>query len=193
VGIAWTQFSWEAFATLATGLAAVVAALVVGWRQTGIAGRQNDQLAQQSEYARQTAERDYLLQAQAFRLALLSERKLVLEEFRRLWGVWIQNATLQDEDWNALRRVLHQAQLVYSHDLSQKIGRALDGTLTERRMHERANQAHARGDGEKATEYLERAFKAEDEVSEVMMKLLAEMIGETQVLHCGALAPLTGR
>jgi hypothetical protein len=38
--IHWDQFSWEAFATLATGFAAVIAAMIVGLRQSGIADRQ---------------------------------------------------------------------------------------------------------------------------------------------------------
>jgi nucleoside permease NupC len=40
--IYWSSFIWEVFATLATGLAAVAAALVIGLRQMGIA---KDQVA----------------------------------------------------------------------------------------------------------------------------------------------------
>lgn len=38
--IDWNSFSWEAFATLAAGFGAVIAATVIGVRQTGIADRQ---------------------------------------------------------------------------------------------------------------------------------------------------------
>lgn len=40
--IFWTQFSWEAFATLATGVAAVFAAAFVGLRQLRILTSQNE-------------------------------------------------------------------------------------------------------------------------------------------------------
>lgn len=42
-----TEFSWEALATLVTGLAAVIAAMLVGLRQAGIADRQSRILARQ--------------------------------------------------------------------------------------------------------------------------------------------------
>ncbi|MFO0437668.1 MAG: hypothetical protein ACK5YD_03995 [Phenylobacterium sp.] len=38
--IDWIAFTWEAFATLATGAGAVAAAVVIGLRQSAIAGRQ---------------------------------------------------------------------------------------------------------------------------------------------------------
>lgn len=40
MAINWGAFTWEAFATLVTGLAAVGAALVVAYRQAGIVERQ---------------------------------------------------------------------------------------------------------------------------------------------------------
>ncbi len=45
--IYWTGFSWEAFATLATGLTAVAAAWWVGQKQTAISRRQTEILARQ--------------------------------------------------------------------------------------------------------------------------------------------------
>ena len=44
--IAWSSFSWEAFATLVTGLAAVVAAFVLGRTQIAIQKKQTDIQAQ---------------------------------------------------------------------------------------------------------------------------------------------------
>jgi len=38
--IQWCQFDWQSFATLTTGLAAVLGAVIVGWKQVGIADRQ---------------------------------------------------------------------------------------------------------------------------------------------------------
>lgn len=47
--IDWSAFSWEAFATLATGLAAVAGAIVIGLKQVRITGRQTAILNQQAE------------------------------------------------------------------------------------------------------------------------------------------------
>lgn len=49
--IAWTEFSWEAFATLTGGILAVVAALAVGIRQTQISRDQTTILARQVHLA----------------------------------------------------------------------------------------------------------------------------------------------
>jgi hypothetical protein len=46
--IYWSTFSWEAFATLATGASAVLAALVVGLKQSSIADRQSQILERQT-------------------------------------------------------------------------------------------------------------------------------------------------
>lgn len=45
--IYWSTFTWEAFATVATGILAVAAAAWVGRRQADIAARQTDILARQ--------------------------------------------------------------------------------------------------------------------------------------------------
>lgn len=49
--IAWSEFSWEAFATLAAGAMAVGAAIWVGRRQLKIADRQTEILGQQAAIA----------------------------------------------------------------------------------------------------------------------------------------------
>jgi hypothetical protein len=49
--IYWTQFTWEAFATLASGLSAVGAAVVIGLRQVAISNRQSEILQRQVELA----------------------------------------------------------------------------------------------------------------------------------------------
>ena len=45
--IYWEQFTWEAFATLTTGAAAVAGAVVIGLRQAKIADRQSKILSRQ--------------------------------------------------------------------------------------------------------------------------------------------------
>ena len=39
-GLVWSAFDWQSFSTLTTGFLAVAGAVVVGWRQVGIAERQ---------------------------------------------------------------------------------------------------------------------------------------------------------
>ena len=46
--IQWCQFDWQSSATLTTGLAAVIGAVFVGWKQAGIAERQADISEQQT-------------------------------------------------------------------------------------------------------------------------------------------------
>jgi len=47
--IAWCSFSWEAFATLFTGVAAVVGASIIGWRQSEIMAKQTAIAERQAE------------------------------------------------------------------------------------------------------------------------------------------------
>jgi hypothetical protein len=56
--IDWNAFTWEAFSTLATGLAAVLAAIVIGLRQAGIAHRQAEIADQQRKILGQQADTD---------------------------------------------------------------------------------------------------------------------------------------
>lgn len=65
--IYWTEFTWEAFSTLATGLAAVIAAVIVGLRQAGIADRQAGISAQQTKIlAKQVALDELKLRSDLF-------------------------------------------------------------------------------------------------------------------------------
>ena len=70
----WTSFSWEAFSTLATGAGAVLAAVVIGVRQSAIAERQVAIADRQSR----------ILEKQAH----LEELKLRSELFERRFAVY---------------------------------------------------------------------------------------------------------
>jgi hypothetical protein len=71
--IAWCDFSWEAFATLFTGLAAVGGAICVGLKQVAISRRQTAIL-----------ERQVKLQAQSLRSDRFDRRYRVFEETQNL-------------------------------------------------------------------------------------------------------------
>src|SRR5690606_10330340 len=58
--IYWTEFTWDAFSTLATGLGAVIAAVIVGLRQAGIADRQTSISHQQTKVLAKQVDLDEL-------------------------------------------------------------------------------------------------------------------------------------
>jgi hypothetical protein len=84
--IAWTDFSWEAFATLATGIGAVVAAIVVGLRQAGISDRQSRIL-----------ERQVGLDELKLRSDLFDRRFAVYEATRKFVGHIMAHASEPDQ------------------------------------------------------------------------------------------------
>lgn len=58
MSVAWNEFSWEAFATLTTGLGAVAAAAWVGLRQTSISNQQTKILDRQTQLAELTLKQE---------------------------------------------------------------------------------------------------------------------------------------
>lgn len=78
--IDWEAFTWEAFATLATGGAAVVAAYKVGKRQIDIQARQTS------------------LQEIALRSSLFDKRYLVFENTRAFLGYILREANSPDPE-----------------------------------------------------------------------------------------------
>ena len=72
--IAWHEFDWQSFATLATGLSAVIAATLVGLRQTDIQHRQTK------------------VQEDALRLELFEKRYLVFQKAEQFLREIVQEA-----------------------------------------------------------------------------------------------------
>jgi hypothetical protein len=180
--IDWAAFSWEAFATLATGLAAVGAAIIVGYRQIGLTSRQLDVLSEQAKLGEAASLRDHSLKIQTLQLELLERRMSVVDEIRRIWGQWTRDGRLNSEDWSALRTTFHQAQLLYPRNISEDIGIALDNLHLQEHYQNRANQYHGRGKSEQADDYLERSFAADDRVKEVMQGLLGKVISASRIV-----------
>lgn len=91
MSIYWSQFSWEAFATLVAGLAAVVAAYYVGKNQIKIQKRQlrlieNDQ-----------------------KIQLLEKRISCVTDMRELHFAYQQHAKLNPEEMFKFNKLLEQA------------------------------------------------------------------------------------
>lgn len=72
--IDWQAFTWEAFATLSTGVGAVIAALVIGLRQAEIQRRQT-----------KISERQTLILLRQTQLAELTLRKELFEKRHRIY------------------------------------------------------------------------------------------------------------
>lgn len=79
--IVWTAFTWEAFATLATGVLAVGAAFYVGHRQTTISDQQRKILAKQVD-----------LDAFRLRNELFEKRFALYEETRKYLSAIVRDA-----------------------------------------------------------------------------------------------------
>jgi hypothetical protein len=80
--IHWAEFDWPSFATLATGAMAVLAALVVGLKQTHIADRQTKILEQQTKLAELT-----------LRHNLFEKRYVIYDATRHFLGEILSHAT----------------------------------------------------------------------------------------------------
>lgn len=105
--IYWDQFTWEAFATLVAGGAAVAGAVVVANRQHGLAERQTEILARQAE-----------LSTLAIRADLFDRRMKVYETTREFLSKIVLHGTPPDDPaeiaFNGARR---DARLLFSKTL----------------------------------------------------------------------------
>jgi hypothetical protein len=85
--IQWEAFSWEAFSTLVTGLAAVLAAWSIGKRQVGIAEKQADIL-----------KRQVLLDEFKLRTDLFERRFAVYDATRNYLSLLLRDADRPDQE-----------------------------------------------------------------------------------------------
>jgi hypothetical protein len=109
--IVWTDFTWEAFATLVTGLSAVAAATFVGLRQVGIASRQSQILD------RQVALADLGLREKLF------ERRFAIYEATKIYLLHIvQHADEPNADTKrAFQVALNEAEFLFSADVHARL------------------------------------------------------------------------
>ena len=172
--IYWTEFSWESFAALFTGIAAVGGAIYIGKRQTKIAERQTELLAQQ-------AASDLKLKLQTLRMKLLERRADCIQKMRRISAAWYTEAFIPDEQRQEFWALLEDAQLLYPDVIVDEIRKALDSSNRERWHNKRANEYGDRGDQQRSQAQLEISLKADDELFEIMPSLLDKMISHTRI------------
>jgi hypothetical protein len=175
LAINWPAFSWEAFATLATGLAAVASATYVAVRQGRILSKQNELIAQQ-------ARDDLRLRKQSLKLELLRERIACLDRVRNVTAFWWQQARLDETHRNELRTAIREAEVLYSGDVTEAIQNALKASIVYD-LHERRARSDAEsGQEEKAMQHWNKAFKEEDDLMVIMQDLLPKMTQQTRVV-----------
>ncbi len=144
--IYWSEFSWEAFSALFTGVAAVGGAIYIGIRQTKIAERQTEILSRQT-----------MLAEQELRIQLLEERSACVADMRELVGKW--NITrLDDGDLDKFRQLSWKAELLYPPEIAEKIKTAFSGTFWSKRLGEKANYHAEAGQSDRASNHLEMSF-----------------------------------
>ena len=177
--IAWKEFSWEAFATLATGLAAVAGATWVGLRQLRISQRLIETQQVQIDLASIASDREYAMQQQEFRLALFEKRFQILEEFRPIWLEWSASGKLTEQSWGSVRRLLQRARLVFSDALVDDLDAVVSGIRQLLILRERQSVQPTIGAAYESS--LERRWAVEDSVSPVLEGLLARMEQETRI------------
>jgi hypothetical protein len=168
--IYWTEFSWEAFAALVTGIAAVGGAIYIGKRQTKIAERQTEILNRQT-----------LLSEQELRIQLLEKRAACVAAMRELVGEWNRRSRLSKEDINKFRRLSWDAQLLYPPEIAKKIDQAFSGTFWSKHYGEQANNLAKAGQSDRAMKHLEMSFEEEDKAMEVMPDLINDLVEHTRV------------
>lgn len=180
--IDWGAFSWEAFATITTGLAAVAAATIVGFRQLRLIASQNALQARQADYAREASERDYHQREQTLRLALLERRLVVLDDFRGIWTEWIREANLTSENLERLRVLNQSAKLLFSDYTNTELTAVYENIEKKIRFAARARQFERR-DPDKAKQYLTQSIDAEEAAHDVVFGLIDKLIAEARVVE----------
>jgi hypothetical protein len=165
--IYWSAFDWQAFATLATGLAAVAGAVWIGLKQTEISA--NTRNLQQ-----ENATADLKFREQNFRLDLFERRADILSKFRPIYFSWQRSWTLNHDEWVQLYRISLDAKLLYPDTISDP----LDEAVTEI---QRQNQNIDRLAGGEKIYAKQQLREAEDRLFKILPGLLAKMIAHTRI------------
>lgn len=172
--INWSAFSWDAFATLATGLAAVFAAWRVGNRQVALLAEQQNFVNQQAEQARE-------IKLQELRISLIDRRSECIHIMRELTDVFFRNARLERDQWPNLTRVLNSSRLIFPIEISDDIGKILDSSFRSQQFFNRSTYYRTNGNDEKADEFLDKAFEEEDQLMQLMPKMVDRLEEYTRV------------
>jgi hypothetical protein len=161
--IYWSLFSWEAFATLLTGVLAVGAASWVGWNQLQLQKRQT-----------RLIENDLKIQ-------LLEKRTICVNDMRDIHYAWMRNAKLSNEEMFKFHKLMEQAKLLFPARVTQKLDEAVSATFWSEQLRRRAYDLSHTGDKASADSKLEQSFAEEDKVFRLMPELLGDLVEHTRV------------
>lgn len=111
----WAYFSWEAFATLATGLAAVVAAYLIGRRQSAILVRQTDLQAQIAREAQ-------AIERLKIKTDLFTHRMTVYEDVR-VWlaGLVMSGNQVDNDAQRAMLAAIDRSQFLFHRVVTERL------------------------------------------------------------------------
>jgi hypothetical protein len=166
--------TWEAFATLITGLLAVGAALIIGLRQVAL-------LATQHAVQKTQADQNLKLRELEIKIAVLDRRSACIENIRPIWTRWIQDGSLSYEDATLLLSHAQQAGLVFSRSIYEDLIHFSTRISQVKRHYERSQDASGRNDKEDRLKWLNRAFALEDEIRPKFEDILGRMQNEARV------------
>lgn len=159
----WSDFSWEAFATILTGIAAVGGAIWVGSKQVKLLDQQRIQTDTN------------------LRIQLLERRGACISQMREVVNEWHREASLSPETWIKFRDAFLEAQLLFSTALVSEMDAALNGLFWGKRWYDRAMDFHRRGKQAEADEKLSKSFAEDDKVFKIMPSLLEKLVAESKV------------
>lgn len=157
------MFSWEAFSTLMTGIAAVCAAAWVGWNQLQLQKRQT-----------QLIEDDLKIQ-------LLERRAACVSDMREIYWAYMRNAKFSEDEMFKFHKLLEQAELLFPPKVSSKLDEAIKAAFWSERHYRRALDLQNTGENAKADEKLELHFSLDDKVFQLLPELLHDLVLHTRV------------
>jgi len=170
----WHAITWDAVATFVTGLLAVGAAWWVGLRQTDLMRQLQGEAAIQNKAS-------LFLQQQSLRSELLGRRAKCIEQIRPFWAEYAINAQLSKESISLLKPVLWDAQLLFSAEISNRLGDVIHSHMLANHRRETAEYYQNLGNSETATQWREKQFESDDAVYKAIWTLLEDMIAETRL------------
>lgn len=172
--INWSSFSWEAFATLTTGLAAVFAAWRVGHRQLALLAEQQKFTVEQARQARD-------LKFQELRITLLDRRIECIKRMREIESDFLREAKVKSERLPDLTFLIHNCILIFPGSITQDLDKILTASILSRSHFERSRHYNSIQNEPKASEFLEKGFSEEDTVMALMPKMTERLIEFTRI------------
>ena len=166
--------SWEAFATLLTGAAAVLGAVSVGKRQVSLQEKQTELIRLQAE-----SEREF--RRTEIKLNLLNRRADLISLTREVSQTFIQNGRLEREDLSKLIRAMNEAQLIFPKEFYGVLENVLGNAFRSQSKFRLSESRRLQGKEVEARKAMDEAFAMEDKIFEELPSVLESLIDHTAV------------